>query len=541
MHWRRRWYATHRWLGLIVSLQLLAWSVSGFTFTILDIENVRGNVDKNKAQPTAIQIKRVSLTPAKALAIATSSGLSQSDVVEIRLRKRCDRTVYECFDGQGRPLGAVDATSGEFIAVITSQEAQTVALEDFAPDATVASIELLEGDPPMEYRGGAMPVYRVVLDHPQEPHLYISPVTGKVLKRRNQPWRLFDFLWMLHIMDYGKRENFNHWLLSAMSLLAILTSASGLALWWWRRPCRRRKSIPVVSCIAGLLMTGSAFGQQRDLRSDALKFNMRHKTQHYALAGTVSDAKLKDFGQVLEYIHRAYARGFSELIKKADEGKPSDGAGEPSEDWRFKVTIFETAAQYQEFGQAYFGERAEHTAGMYVPAVKLLMISAAGSKEKTHRVLFHEAFHQFMHRHIPYAPLWVNEGLATYYGAARATRRGLAFDQRDDGYFRIVREVASARQLIPLHKLIISDPSEFYSHLGIDDIPYDWATVSYAQSYTLCAYMLSEPNARQHLRKYLRALAEAESTEEATLITRRHYTGGLLAAMIGKWLKFVHS
>jgi len=294
------------------------------------------------------------------------------------------------------------------------------------------------------------------------------------------------------------------------------------------------------SCVLCLFVTCSALGQSRDLHSDVTKFNVRRKTEHYALAGTVSDTKLTEFGQVLEYIHRAYARGFSELIKKADEEKPGNGAGEPSEDRRFKVTIFETAAQYQEFGQAYFGERAEHTAGMYVPAVKLLMISAAGSKEKTHRVLFHEAFHQFMHRHIPNAPLWVNEGLATYYGAARPTRRGLAFDQRDDGYFQIVREVASARQLIPLHKLIISDPAEFYSHLGIDDIPYDWATVSYAQSYTLCAYMLSEPNARQHLRKYLRALAEADSSKEASFITRRHYTDGLLAAMVGEWLKFVH-
>lgn len=295
------------------------------------------------------------------------------------------------------------------------------------------------------------------------------------------------------------------------------------------------------SCVLCLLATGSALGQSRDLHSDVDQFNIRHKTDHYALAGTVSNAKLKDFGQVLEYIHRAYTRGFNELIKQTDKKKPSDDAGESSQDRRFKVTIFETAAQYQEFGQAYFGKRAEHTAGMYVPAVKLLMISAAGSKEKTHRVLFHEAFHQFMHRHIPSAPTWVNEGLATYYGAARPTLRGLAFDQRNDGYFRIVKEVASARRLIPLHKLMVSDPAEFYSHLGIDDIPYDWGTLSYAQSYTLCAYMLSEPNARQHLRKYLRALSEAGSIEEATKVTRQYYPPGLLAAMVGEWLKFVHS
>ena len=86
-----------------------------------------------------------------------------------------------------------------------------------------------------------MPVYQVILDHPKHPHLYVSPVTGAVLKRRNRPWRIFDFLWMLHIMDYRGRENFNHWLLTAMSVLAILTAASGLALWAWRVPRRRKR------------------------------------------------------------------------------------------------------------------------------------------------------------------------------------------------------------------------------------------------------------------------------------------------------------
>ena len=76
----------------------------------------------------------------------------------------------------------------------------------------------------------------MTLDHPREPHIYVSAITGKVTKRRNKLWRTFDFFWMLHIMDYRNRENINHWLLSGMSILAILTSVSGLVLWWWRIP-----------------------------------------------------------------------------------------------------------------------------------------------------------------------------------------------------------------------------------------------------------------------------------------------------------------
>ena len=48
MRWRRNFYTAHRWLGLVVSLQLLAWTVSGLTFTLLDIDNVHGDFERRR-------------------------------------------------------------------------------------------------------------------------------------------------------------------------------------------------------------------------------------------------------------------------------------------------------------------------------------------------------------------------------------------------------------------------------------------------------------------------------------------------------------
>ena len=237
---KRNAYLVHRWLGLIVGVQLLAWSVGGFTFSILDIENVRGNMDRTKEPLPTVRAERVQLSPAEAIAAAAKQGLDSETVTRVVLRERFDRTVYELFGAKRRPLGAVDAVSGAFPLRVSEEEASRLALSDFAPEATVASVKLLEGEPPYEFRGRPMPVYQVVLDHPQHPHLYVSPVTGDILARRNRIWRIFDFFWMLHIMDYGERDNFNHWLLTAASALAVLTSASGLLLWTLRIPRRRR-------------------------------------------------------------------------------------------------------------------------------------------------------------------------------------------------------------------------------------------------------------------------------------------------------------
>lgn len=244
MRWKRNLYMFHRWVGLIVGLQLLAWSVGGFMFSILDIENVHGDLDREKQPPASIQFEQVVVTPAQANEAVVEAGILTDDSTQIMLRSRFDRPVYEFFDPEGIPLVAVDALTGQVIHQINEDQIRTIALQDFKPEAVIASLELLTEEPPSEFRGGPMPVYRVILDHPQEPHLYISPVTGEVLKRRNNPWRLFDFFWMLHIMDYDERKDFNHPLLTGMSLLAILTSATGLALWVWRIPRRKsRRSI----------------------------------------------------------------------------------------------------------------------------------------------------------------------------------------------------------------------------------------------------------------------------------------------------------
>ncbi len=236
MLWKKNWTTIHRWLGLAVGLQLLAWSIGGFTFSILDIDDVHGDLEKSTLPPPPLRAERVRVLPADALAAAAAHGIAPEEVIRVQLRERFERTVYELFDAEENPLGVVDAVGGEVLPGISEEQAQAAALADFTPEARVLSVKLLDGEPPYEFRGGPMPVYQVILDHSKQPHLYVSPVTGQVLKRRNKLWRTFDFFWMLHIMDYRGRDNFNHWLLTTMSALAILTSSSGLLLWWGRLP-----------------------------------------------------------------------------------------------------------------------------------------------------------------------------------------------------------------------------------------------------------------------------------------------------------------
>jgi len=225
---RKTTYIVHRWIGLIISLQLLAWSVGGFVFSILDIDDVHGDTEARMRQVGEMSIE--SLPP------LMQDSLREQGVESIGTATIIDRGLgafWEIRSSDGSWIGRANS-SGNLTGLITQTEAQEIAVDDFLPDAPVESIQLIEDEPPSEYRGGRLPVYQVVMDHPKHTHIYVDAATGRIMARRNKSWRTFDFFWMLHTMDYKGRDNFNHPLLTIASLFAIAASGTGLALWSWR-------------------------------------------------------------------------------------------------------------------------------------------------------------------------------------------------------------------------------------------------------------------------------------------------------------------
>lgn len=86
-----------------------------------------------------------------------------------------------------------------------------------------------------EYREQPLPAYAVTFASPGNTTVYVSTELGTVQKYRNNKWRVFDFLWMLHTMDYQSRDNLGNWLLRAFSIFGLLTVASGFGLYFLSR------------------------------------------------------------------------------------------------------------------------------------------------------------------------------------------------------------------------------------------------------------------------------------------------------------------
>ena len=168
----------HRYISLLIAVQLLLWTVSGIYFSFNKIENVRG------------EQYRISSTEDQ---IANKPQLEKLDF-ESAIRIVEERTIL-------RPQ----------------------------------TIEIIEKPKRgSEYRGRKLPLYKVVSfsDEGKEINVYQDPFSGEIVAIRSSQWRIWDLMWGLHIMDWVDRDNIDNLLLKIFSFIALFTSISGVILFF---------------------------------------------------------------------------------------------------------------------------------------------------------------------------------------------------------------------------------------------------------------------------------------------------------------------
>ncbi len=229
----RRWVADiHLWLSLIVGLQVLAWVVSGLFMSVPSIERVRS--EHLMAAPVVADLS----SEGPFVAPQTVLAAAGAPVRRIGVERVGGRSVYVVEPYEGRNM-LFDAASGARLSPIDESFARAIAEQAIAGDEPAQRMTLIEQNPPIEYRG-ELPVWRADFGGSDNLSVFVTADTGRVAARRSDLWRVYDFLWSLHIMDYRERENFNHPLLIAFSVGALAMSLFGIILLFIRLPSRLR-------------------------------------------------------------------------------------------------------------------------------------------------------------------------------------------------------------------------------------------------------------------------------------------------------------
>ena len=230
----------HKWLALLMAIQILFWFVSGLFFAIAPIERVRSEHMKATAPATPVPLD------VAAAGLQRIAGAGAAERIEVRAL--LSRPVALVTAREGRPR-LYDLPTGRQISPIPAALAVRIAEADHAGEQRAARVRLVTEESP-EYRA-ALPAWRVDFDDGANRALYVAQDTGVVTARRSTLWRVFDFLWSLHIMDFKNHEDFNTPLLIGATAISLVMIIAGIILFpsrlgynAWRRRRRRERQQP---------------------------------------------------------------------------------------------------------------------------------------------------------------------------------------------------------------------------------------------------------------------------------------------------------
>lgn len=214
----------HLWLGVAVGVQVMLWLISGIVMVLFPIEAVRGEHLRHEEQVAAIDWS------GEALGLSDILATQDTSVLSARTGWLAGDPVWRLETEAGPQM--IDARTGEDLTPVGEALARRIALSRYAGAGALQEQTLVE-TPPRE-AGLAVPAWRFEFG-PQDPAtLYINSRTGELRAVRTTLWRVYDWFWGVHIMDWSTRENFNSWWIKVTSAIAVLFGLAGVVLTVYR-------------------------------------------------------------------------------------------------------------------------------------------------------------------------------------------------------------------------------------------------------------------------------------------------------------------
>ena len=220
----------HVWLGWLVGVPILMWTVTGLVMVAKPIEEVRGTHLRKQVPETALPAD----TQIAVSLPAASTRPVRSVTTQVERGETITRIAY--MDGTSTRYRA----DGSALGPLSELEARLIAADGvIGGDDVISTTQYAAADVPFDFRR-PLPVWQVALA--DGTHVYIGTETGQIEAVRTRWWRVFDFMWGLHIMDLQTREDTHHPMLVFFAALAAIGALFGCILMFRRR--RARTSVP---------------------------------------------------------------------------------------------------------------------------------------------------------------------------------------------------------------------------------------------------------------------------------------------------------
>ena len=217
----------HIWLGWLIGVPLLMWTLTGLVMVARPIEEVRGEHLRAEAIEQALPARLAMPAIAEGAPRPVEVKFVQADGGPVALARFADGSTQR-FSGE----------TGDRLPDLSASDAREVLAKRIVTDSPLLEIRAFDADePPLDFRR-PVDVWRA--EYEDGTRVYVGRQSGQVEAVRTRFWRVFDFMWGLHIMDLQTREDTSHPLVILFAALGVLGSAMGIVLLFRRRKAATR-------------------------------------------------------------------------------------------------------------------------------------------------------------------------------------------------------------------------------------------------------------------------------------------------------------
>jgi Flp pilus assembly protein TadD len=221
------------------------------------------------------------------------------------------------------------------------------------------------------------------------------------------------------------------------------------------------------------------------------------RTNNLFVIGNADPENLRQVAVWLEFFHRAFARLVSRPV--LDSSVPTT------------VIVFRDEASFLPFKPLYQGKPA-NLSGYFQPGddVNYIAISLDSGERDPYGTAFHEYVHLHLRDSVPGIPLWLNEGLAEFYGSLQFSGGEALLGAPIASYIRLLRN----REMLPLNTLFsIGNNSPHYNEQ-------DKSGIFYGESWALVHYLMlgaNGPSGNRHeqFKQFLQRVSRGDGADKA--------------------------
>lgn len=207
----------HRWLSVIIVLQVLVWLVTGLYFSFVGQQRL---ANEEFRQPVPEQPIGAVFYPKNALL----ERFDHINTLELRSIAGTPQYVVTRTDGVRH---YINAQTGEDWSTPLPL-ARTLARHSYNGPGNVQETRVVAGSDEIE--GWTHPGFKITFSDALQTRVYVDGVSGEVVAHRNNQWWLHDWMFRLHFMDYSGGRDINNLFITIAATLALWFSLSGLIM-----------------------------------------------------------------------------------------------------------------------------------------------------------------------------------------------------------------------------------------------------------------------------------------------------------------------